>query len=61
MMSYYYNLQETSSWIHEVLFNQLLMGIFSVVLHWERRMWILTVPYFWVESLEAHVFTSISS
>ena len=55
-------LQETSSRVQEVLFNQLLMGIFPVVFYWERWiLWIRTFPYFWNGSMEAYVCTCISS
>lgn len=49
------SLQETSPRICEVLFNQFLVGFLPVVLFWRRSMWILTIPYFRVKSLEADV------
>lgn len=48
-------MQETSTWIHEILFNQLLVGILSVVLQRQTELRIQTVPYFWIASLEANV------
>ncbi|KAK3018823.1 hypothetical protein RJ639_003451 [Escallonia herrerae] len=48
-------LQETSIRVYEVLLIEFLVGVFPMVLHWDRRMWLRTVPHFWVASLEANV------
>ncbi|RVW91623.1 Metal-nicotianamine transporter YSL1 [Vitis vinifera] len=49
------SLQEAGSWVYEVLLNEFSLGVFPMVLHWERGMWICSVPYFRIASLEANV------
>lgn len=48
-------MQEASEGVHEVFFDQFLVGFLQVVFQWERGMWIRGVPHFWVKSLEANV------
>jgi uncharacterized oligopeptide transporter (OPT) family protein len=49
-------MQEASSGVHEILFSKLLVGFLQVVFQWKRGVWwVRTVPYFWIESVEANV------
>ena len=50
-------MQEASSGVHEIFFSQFLVGFVQVVFQWKRAMWwwIPTVPYIWIESVEANV------
>ena len=48
-------LQEASTGVHEVFLYQFLMGFIQVVLLRDRGLWIRTVPYLWIASLEANV------
>ena len=50
------SLQEAGSRVHEVLLNEFSLGVFPMVLYCYRGMWIFSVPYFWITSLEANVY-----
>ena len=54
------SLQEAGSWVYEVLLNEFSLGVFPMVLHRERGMWICSVPYFRIASLEANVYLHIT-
>lgn len=50
------NLQETSAWVHQVFLIFFLVGLLPMVLHRNRGgLWVCSIPYFWVESMEEYV------
>ncbi|KAF6153708.1 hypothetical protein GIB67_000941 [Kingdonia uniflora] len=54
---YYSNfpILETSPWVCQVLFIQFSLGFIPVVLFGRRAMWVFTISYFRIESLEANI------
>jgi hypothetical protein len=56
-------MQEAISGVHEIFFSQFLVGFVPVVFQWKRAMWwwIQTVPYVWIESMEANVCINLFS
>lgn len=50
------NLQETSAWVPQVFLIFFFVGLLPMVLHRNRGgLWVCSIPYFWVESMEEYV------
>ncbi|KAI8005628.1 hypothetical protein LOK49_LG07G03721 [Camellia lanceoleosa] len=42
-------------WIHEGLLSEFLVGFFPMALLRKRHLWLRTVPYFWIASMEEYI------